>query len=102
MRNFGPTSDAMDYLMTKCRVLLRQHVKLYFKFQHGEYITLESDDMLLMAVEMTVRYYMSTLDPRDFPQWMDDMDNAWQEDTDDVSDTEESDDSQSDDYDGYY
>jgi hypothetical protein len=102
MQNFGPTSDAMDWLMNQCRVRQRQHMTLYLKFQHGEYVTLESDDMLLMAVEMVVRYYITSLDPRDSPQWMDDMDDAWLEDTGELSEIEESDDSQSDDYDWYF
>jgi hypothetical protein len=101
MRNFGPTSDAMDWLLQRCRVFQRQHVKLYLKFQHGEWVTLENDATLLMAIEMVVCYYISTLDPRDSPPWMDDMDNAWEEHVDPLSDSEMSDDSQSDDYETY-
>jgi hypothetical protein len=93
----------MDWLMQRCRSLQRQYLQLYLKFEHGEYITLESDDMLNMAVEMVVRYYFSTLDPKEFPQWMEDMDDAWQQQVDDCSETEESDsDAQSEDYDEYF
>lgn len=103
MRNFGPTSHAMDWLVDRCRLLQRRSETLYLKFHHGEYITLDSDDMVMMAAEMVVRYYMAGLDPRDFPQWMDNMDNAWQEHIEEpdeiISDSE---DSQWDDYDDIF
>jgi hypothetical protein len=102
LRNSGPLADVMDWLMAGCRALQQQHLALYLQFQSGEYIPLDSDDRLQMAVEMTVRYYASTLDPNENPQWMDEMDDAWQEMEEQNSESEEESDSQSDEYDMDY
>jgi hypothetical protein len=44
---------------------------------HGEYVPLLHDETLCMAVGMVFSYYLASLDPRDFPEWMDDMDKVW-------------------------
>jgi hypothetical protein len=102
MSNFGALSDAMDWLLNQCRVLERQNLSLYLKFEHDNFIQLQSDEALMMAVEMTVRYYESTLDPNVYPSWMDVMDSAWKEADETPEEEEESEDSQSDDSDCYF
>lgn len=88
--------------MGKCADFQKRHVSIYLKFQHGGYIPIENDEKLEMAVEMVFRYHVASLDPRELPTWMDDMDIAWEnEDLCDQYEGDESD-SQSDDSDMYY
>jgi hypothetical protein len=97
LRNFGPVAEGQDWLLSQCRAFEKKQVPLYLKFQHGEYVRLLHEETLLMAVEMVFSYYVASLDPRDAPEWMEDMDKVWAEHyTDD--DEEEEEESMSDDY----
>jgi hypothetical protein len=104
IRNTGPVGDAMDFLMGRCKRLQHRNVQLYLKFTDGEYFPLQNEENLCMAVEMVVRYYIAGLDTRDDPPWMRDMDAAWEEAEEIVSDDESelSDVSYTDEYEEYF
>jgi hypothetical protein len=52
-------------------------VTLYLESQPSVYIPILHNENLFMAVEMAFAYYESSLDPINFPSWMDNMDAAW-------------------------
>jgi hypothetical protein len=89
LRNFGPVSDAKDWLLKKCRILERNKQAIFLQFQYGGYIRLIHEETLLMAVEMVVSYYTASLDGVDFPPWMQEMDDAWENQCSDDEEEEE-------------
>jgi hypothetical protein len=101
IRNHGPVSDGMNWLLHQCRSLQKKKIPLFLKFQHDQYVPVQNEDNLLMMVEMAWRYHESTLDPRDSPEWMDYMDSAWREPVLEEDYGDEESDSQSEDWDYY-
>jgi len=77
LTNFGPLSHGKEWLLQKCQAIQRKHVKVYLEYQPNVYFPILHEENLFMAVEMAYTYYESSLDPRDFPEWMNNMDNAW-------------------------
>jgi hypothetical protein len=78
LRNSGHVSQGQDWLLERCRALQKKKVPITLKYSDGSYFPLVHEENLLMAVEMAFVYYQSSLDPRDFPEWMDHMDKVWQ------------------------
>jgi hypothetical protein len=78
LRNSGSVSQGQDWLLDKCRDLQKKKNSISLKYAHDSYFPLIHEETLLMAVEMVFSYYQSSLDPRDFPEWMDAMDREWE------------------------
>jgi hypothetical protein len=97
--NFGPLADGQDWLLNRCKTLQKRKIPVCLEFQDGEYMPLIHEERLQMGVEMAFSYYMSSLDPRDFPEWMDTMDKEWHNYcTDDEDCDDESSDTEPEDY----
>lgn len=96
LQNFGPLSGAMDWMLAQCRECQRKDEKIWLEFQNGEYFPILNDENIYMAVEMVVRYYTASLDDRDFPGWMQEMDVAWEIQNEFIGDEDSSSDSASD------
>jgi hypothetical protein len=101
LRTSGSVSQGQDWLLDKCRNLQRKRTPISLKYQHGSYFPLIHEETLLMAVEMVFSYYQSSLDHRDFPEWMDEMDYAWENHCSDDEEESESESEPDDYYDVY-
>jgi len=94
MRASPACTEAMDLLLHECRKVQRKkgNDMLWLNFGYDQLIPLTSDETLMMAVEMCVRYWFASCDKENtYPDWMHESDETMMnecsfEDSDDYSD----------------